>query len=109
MERIRHAGRPKPDPRGARRVPVKFQVKIRTWDLGVSHYGECTDLSVGGMTLRTSYVPRPQEEFEVCLLPPRIEGSQVKPFSARVRVMRCHEIERGQLYELGLSIIEVIQ
>lgn len=61
------------------------------------------------MTLRTAYVPQPQEEFEVFLLPPKLPGKPVKPFSARVRVMRCHEIERGKLYELGLSIIEVKQ
>lgn len=97
------------DQRSARRVPVSFRAKIKVADGQFSFYGECTDLSVGGMTLRTSYVPRPREEFEVYLLPPRQPGFPgVRPFSARVRVMRCHEIERNRLYEIGLSTLEVL-
>ena len=97
------------DTRSARRVPVRFKAKICPADFGLTQYGECTDLSVSGMTLRTSYVPQPQEEFEVYLVPPRIENCPVKPFVARVRVVRCHEIEHGQLYELGLLILEVLK
>ncbi len=96
------------DQRRARRVPVSFRAKIRVDGGQFAFYGECTDLSVGGMTLRTSYVPRPNEEFEVYLLPPQI-GSSVRPFSARVRVMRCHEVERNRLYEIGLATIEVLE
>lgn len=103
------AGRPRQDQRSARRVPVSIKAKIRTLDFGQVYYGECTDLSVGGMTLQTAYVPRPEEAFDVFLLPPRIAGSPAQPFSARVIVKRCHEIERGHLYELGLSIIEVLK
>lgn len=99
--------RPKQDQRSARRVPVNFRAKIRVEGGGFSFYGECTDLSVGGMTLRTSYVPRPHEEFEVYLLPPHI-GKSVRPFFARVRVVRCHEIERNRLYEIGLVTLEVL-
>lgn len=95
--------------RSALRVPVKFQAKICTENSGPTEYGECTDLSVGGMTLRTSYVPRLHEEFEVYLLPPRVGNAPVQPFAARVKVMRCHEVERGLLYELGLSILEVLK
>lgn len=101
-------GRPKPDQRSARRVPVNIPAKIRIGEFGQIYYGECSDLSVGGMTLRTEYVPRPEEELEVFLMPPRIQGEPAQPFSARARVTRCHEIERGQLYELGLIIIEVL-
>ena len=101
-------GRSRQDQRSAKRVPVSFRAKIKVEGDGYAFYGECTDLSVGGMTLRTNYVPRPNEEFEVFLLPPRVEGSSVRPFSARVRVMRCHEIERNRLYEIGLSTIEVM-
>ena len=97
------------DTRSALRVPVKFQAKICTDIPGPAEYGECTDLSVGGMTLRTSYVPCLHEEFEVYLLPPRVGNVPVQPFAARVKVIRCHELERGQLYELGLSILEVLK
>lgn len=101
--------KPWQDTRSARRVPVRFQAKICPPDFGLTQYGECTDLSVSGMTLRTSYVPRPEEEFEVYLVPPRIAREPVQPFAARVRVIRCHEIEHGQLYELGLLILEVLR
>ena len=97
------------DTRSARRVPVQFKAKIKTDYPGPTEYGECTDLSVGGMTLRTSYVPRLQEEFEVCLVPLRMSAAPVMPFSARVKVVRCHEIESGQVYELGLRILEVLK
>lgn len=97
------------DTRAARRVPVHFKAKITTDHPGPAEYGECTDLSVSGMTLRTSYVPRLDEEFEVCLVPPKVASGPVHPFTARVRVVRCHEIERGQCYELGLSILEVLK
>lgn len=102
-------GRPRQDQRSARRVPVSIKAKIRTRDFGQIYYGECTDLSVGGMTLQTSYVPRPEEEFDVFLMPPRIAGAPAQPFSARVQVRRCHQIEQGLLYELGLTIIEVLK
>lgn len=97
------------DARAARRVPVRFRAKITTDYPGPAEYGECTDLSVSGMTLRTSYVPRPQEEFQVCLVPPKVASGPVQPFSAKVKVVRCHEIERGQCYELGLAILEVLK
>lgn len=102
-------GRPKQDQRSTRRVPVNIKAKIRTLDFGQIYYGECTDLSVGGMTLQTSYVPRPDETLDVFLMPPRIAGAPAQPFSARVQVRRCHQIEAGLLYELGLTIIEVLK
>lgn len=104
-----NTGRPRQDQRSARRIPVRFPAKIRTRDFGQIFYGECTDLSVGGMTLQTIYVPHPDEELDVFLMPPRIAGSPAQPFSARVKVVRCHEIESGQCYELGLTILEVLK
>ncbi|HSC78912.1 MAG TPA: PilZ domain-containing protein [Chitinolyticbacter sp.] len=95
---------PKHEQRAALRIPVDCKVKIRTRDHGPSHYGICTDLSVTGMTIRTLFVPRPDEEFEVYVMPPAGQS----PLSARVRVRRCHEIERDKLYELGLAIVEIL-
>jgi hypothetical protein len=94
--------------RSARRVPVNCEVKLRFRGATPSQYGICTDLSIGGMTVRTSYVPRLEEVFDVLMMPPAVGGSR-KPFAATVRVRRCHELERGKLYELGLEIVEVLQ
>ncbi|UXY14414.1 PilZ domain-containing protein [Chitiniphilus purpureus] len=99
---------PPREQRSALRIPVDCKVKIRTLDFGPSHYGTCSDLSVSGMTLRTSYVPRPGEEFEVFVMPPRQGGSLREPLAARVRVVRCHELARGRLYELGLAIVQIL-
>ncbi|KAF0814272.1 hypothetical protein IGB42_01171 [Andreprevotia sp. IGB-42] len=98
------------DQRSAVRIPVKCQARIRTLELGLSYYGDCIDLSVTGMTIRSIFVPRPNEELEVCVMPPRQGGGLAAPLTARVRVVRCHEVEAGSgLYELGLEISEIVR
>lgn len=103
------SGRHQHELRRNRRVPVRFPAKIRTLDFGQVFYGECLDLSVDGMTLQTMYIPRLHEELDVYLMPPRIGAAPAKPFAARVKVMRCHELASHHRYELGLSILEVHQ
>ncbi|WP_348944514.1 PilZ domain-containing protein [Chitinibacter sp. FCG-7] len=95
------------DQRGALRVAVNCKVKIRPMDLGLPFYGECTDLSVTGMTVQTSYVPRPDEEFDIYVMPARTPGMRREPFSARVKVRRSHRLDMLSLYELGLEIVQV--
>mgnify|MGYP001558430318 FL=1 len=95
------------DQRGALRMLVKCKVKIRPMDLGMPFYGDCTDLSVTGMTVQTTYVPRPDEEFDIYVMPARTLALASEPFSARVRVKRSHRIEQDGLYELGLEIVMV--
>ena len=95
--------------RNARRIPMNCKVKLRFPGSSMPAYGTCTDLSVSGLTIHTSYVPRPDETFEVFVMPPHSGPGPRTPFAARVQVKRCHEVERGKLYELGLAIIEVLQ
>lgn len=95
--------------RTARRIPMNCKVKLRFKSSSMPAYGICTDLSVGGLTIRTSYVPRPDETFDVLVMPPVSGPGPRTPFAAQVQVKRCHEVERGKLYELGLAIIEVLQ
>ncbi|QLG88166.1 PilZ domain-containing protein [Chitinibacter bivalviorum] len=95
------------DQRGALRVSVSCKVKIRPMDLGLPFYGDCTDLSVTGMTVQTSYVPRPDEEFDIYVMPARAGNMRREPFSARVKVRRSHRLDSSSLYELGLEIIQV--
>ena len=102
-------GRYQHELRRNRRVPVRFPAKIRTLDFGQVFYGDCVELSVEGMTLQTMYVPRPDEELDVYLMPPRMGKAPAKPLSARVKVMRCHALNDDHRYELGLFILEVYQ
>jgi hypothetical protein len=95
--------------RAALRVPVLFQVRIRPEGISASFYGQCTDLSVTGMTLRSSFVPRPQEILEVHAVQPAVGRERARVFAARAQVVRCHELEAGKLYELGLAIQEILQ
>ncbi|XZG71632.1 PilZ domain-containing protein [Chitinibacteraceae bacterium HSL-7] len=99
---------PQIEQRAAVRVPVACKAKIRTLDFGPSFYGDCLDLSVTGMTLRSNFVPRPDEEFDVFLMPADTGIGPRTPFAARVRVVRSHELERGTLYEIGLTIVRVL-
>lgn len=95
------------DRRGALRVPMVCRARIKTLDVGGrSYYGECTDISVDGMAIRTDYVPQYLERFEVVILTPDIGGRAGEPLKALVEVRRCNEVERGRLYELGVAIIE---
>lgn len=96
------------DKRTSRRVPIECPARIRTLDLGPSYYGTCTDLSVKGLTVQSSFVPRPNEELEVTVVPPRAGDLASQPMTARVRVRRCHELEQGQTYEIGMEIVEVL-
>ncbi|AZN35033.1 PilZ domain-containing protein [Iodobacter ciconiae] len=95
--------------RDALRVPVKCKVKIRPLDYGSAYYGNCTDLSVTGLTVETSYVPRPDEQFDLFVMPPSDGTGPRVPLAVRVKVVRCHQMERGQMYELGLLILKVIR
>ncbi|MBM5575133.1 PilZ domain-containing protein [Deefgea sp. CFH1-16] len=97
------------DQRVALRMQVCCKVKIRPLGLGLPFYGECIDLSVTGMTIQTMYVPRPEEEFDIFIMPVQAFDLRNEPFSARVRVKRSHRVAALQLYELGLEIIQVYQ
>lgn len=94
--------------RTARRIPVDCPARIRTMDIGPTYYGSCKDLAVGGMTVHSSFVPRPDEELEITLLPPTANGRKPTPMVVRARVRRCHEVERGKCYEIGLEIMQVV-
>ncbi|CUA82333.1 MULTISPECIES: PilZ domain-containing protein [Gulbenkiania] len=97
---------PRSDRRVARRIRMGCKARIRSLNTGETHYGECTDLSVDGMALRTLFVPQFGERLHVLVLVPPVGGLPGRPLEARVEVRRCNEIERGRLYEIGVRIIE---
>lgn len=66
----------------------------------------CTDLAVGGLTLRSSYVPRAGEEFRVEVSSPD-QRRVFEPLNVRIVVRRCHQVEAGD-YEIGAEVIEIL-
>lgn len=95
--------------RTGRRVPIACPARIRSRrPEEPAAYGTCTELSVGGMTLQTSFVPLPDEKFEVTIRPPRGPGLTSPPMRALVQVRRCHVLETDRLYELGVQIVHIL-
>ncbi|WP_269532419.1 PilZ domain-containing protein [Chitinimonas sp. BJYL2] len=96
------------DKRAALRIPVSCPARIRTADIGPAFYGTCTDLSVTGLTIQSNFVPRHDELLEVTVMPPRTAKQAPVPMVIRARVRRCHELEPGVSYEIGLAIVEIL-
>ncbi|BAL26221.1 hypothetical protein [Azoarcus sp. KH32C] len=88
-----------------RRIPLGCQATIRLKS-GESIPAECVEISVGGMTLRSSYVPGQAEVLEVIIASP---GGQVArpPLVTRLEVKRCHALGQG-LYEIGGTTVRVV-
>ncbi len=93
------------DRRISRRLAMGCRARIKSLNTGETYYGECTDLSVDGMALRSSFVPQHNERLRVIVLGPSVGGVPGQPLEAEVEVRRCNEIERGKLYEIGTRII----
>ncbi|GGY05953.1 PilZ domain-containing protein [Paludibacterium paludis] len=93
------------DRRTSRRISMGCKARIKSLNTGETHYGECTDLSVDGLALRSSFVPQHKERLRVIVLAPSVGGMPGQPLEAEVEVRRCNEIERGRLYEIGTRII----
>lgn len=94
------------DRRRSRRVGVVCKARIKSPLTGQTHYGECTDLSVDGIALRSSYVPQFGEHLFVLVLTPPVGGMPGKPLEVEVEVKRCNEVERGLVYEIGAHIVK---
>ncbi|WP_293763218.1 PilZ domain-containing protein [uncultured Aquitalea sp.] len=92
--------------RRARRLQMGCKARIKSLHTGETHYGECVDLSVDGLSLRSSYVPQYGERLSIIVLAPAIGGLPGKQLEAEVEVRRCNEIQRGLIYEIGARIIE---
>jgi len=93
------------DRRHSRRLAMGCKARIKSLNTGETHYGECTDLSVDGLALRSSFVPQPKERLRVIVIAPSAGGMPGQTLDAEVEVRRCNEIERGRLYEIGTRII----
>ncbi|UTH73132.1 PilZ domain-containing protein [Chromobacterium sp. IIBBL 290-4] len=81
------------------------KARIKSLLTGETFYGECVDLSVDGMALRSAFVPQFGEKLNVIVLVPSVGGVAGKPFEAEVEVRRCNEVQRGLIYEVGVRIL----
>lgn len=75
------------------------------------HDGCCTELSVGGLTLRSNYVPALHEVVLVQVdQPPAGPGLAARQLRVRLEVRRCEALADGSefRYELGGRIVEVL-
>ena len=67
----------------------------------------CIELGVKGLTLRSTYVPSQNEQFEVRVYPPDGTNSGRPPFHALVEVKRCHAENHGD-YVIGAAVVRVL-
>lgn len=88
-----------------RRIPLGSAAWIRLDDTSEME-ASCIELSVGGMTLHSAYVPGESEEFEVVVESPEGRVSR-PPLVVRVVVRRCNAIEDG-LYEIGVETVRIV-
>ncbi|QEL54814.1 PilZ domain-containing protein [Chromobacterium paludis] len=93
------------DRRRGRRITMGCKARIKSLVSGQTYYGECVDLSVDGMALRSAFVPQFGEKLSVIVLVPGVGGTPGKPFEAEVEVRRCNEVQRGMIYEIGVRIV----
>ncbi|WP_142810555.1 PilZ domain-containing protein [Tepidiphilus olei] len=97
--------------RRERRIPLPGGIPARVLSpRGEVHDAVCFDLSVGGMALRTNYVPSAEEILAVQLEQPGgVHGMPGRPLRVRLEVRRCLGLEGGTWRcELGGRIVEVL-
>jgi hypothetical protein len=91
-----------PERRLDRRIPLGCAAAIHLPG-GDTVPAHCVELSIGGMTLHSSYVPGELEVLEVSVSSP----TGAAPLVARLEVKRCHAVGGGR-YEIGGAIVQVI-
>jgi hypothetical protein len=91
----------------ARRIRMAgCKARLKSLLTGEVFYGECFDLSVDGLSIRTAFVPQFGEVLEVMLRTPAVGSAMEKPLIVEAEVRRCNELEPGRLYEIGMAILE---
>lgn len=88
-----------------RRIPLGTPARILLVD-GSHVEALCVELSVGGLTLQSRYVPGEAKQLEVVVESP---GGRVTapPLHVRLSVKRCIALE-DQQFEIGGEIVEVL-
>ena len=97
--------------RRERRIPLPGGVPARLRSPGGDeHEAVCFELSVGGVALRTNYVPAASELLAVQIEQPGgVRGMPARPLRVRLEVRRCLGLEGGAWRcEVGGRIVEVL-
>lgn len=89
-----------------RRIALGCEARLFVGGRATPLEAVCTELSVGGLTVHASYVPRSGEILEVLVASPRSAIAR-PPLRLRATVRRCQRRESGD-YEIGLEIVEVL-
>lgn len=89
-----------------RRIPLGCAATI-CLPTGQRIPAECIELSIGGMTLHTNYVPGESEVLEVHVAAPQSGRIVQPPLVARLEVKRCHALGNGR-YEIGGTTVRVV-
>ncbi|QID19011.1 PilZ domain-containing protein [Nitrogeniibacter mangrovi] len=95
------------DRRSARRIPLGCDALIQAPHQNTRYEARCLEISTGGLTLESSYVPQLAEVLDVLVRQPD-GGVDRPPLHVRVEVKRCHRTESGQ-YQLGAQIVQVLK
>lgn len=95
------------DRRNSRRIPLGCDALIRPLNQPDTFEANCLEISTGGMTLETAYVPRVAEFLDVLVRQPD-GGVNRPPLHVRVEVKRCHRADSGK-YQLGAQIVQVLK
>ncbi|KAA3653433.1 PilZ domain-containing protein [Denitromonas sp.] len=98
---------PYDDRRATRRIPLGCNALIKPAGDTPAVPAHCVELSPGGMTLETAYVPSVAELLDVLVRQPD-GGLDRPPLHVRVEVKRCHRAESGK-YVLGAQIVQVLK
>lgn len=95
------------DRRTTRRIPLGCDALIQPPNQTQRFEAACLEISPGGLTLETDYVPRVSEVLDVLVHQPD-GGIDRPPLHVRVEVKRCHRTEEGK-YQLGAQILQVMK
>ena len=90
---------------GNKDVPPHCQGKLRSLITGQTYPALCYDVRITGMQVCIPYVPQLGERIELTIYPPDIGGRPSDPFTTEVEAVSCVELQRGELYQLGVNIV----
>ncbi|MBT0960916.1 PilZ domain-containing protein [Denitromonas iodatirespirans] len=99
--------KPYDDRRQTRRIPLGCNALIKPAGAAPAVEAQCIEISPGGMTLESDYVPSLAELLDVLVRQPE-GGVERPPLHVRVEVKRCHKAESGK-YVLGVQIVKVLR
>ena len=78
--------------RGFIRIKTDSKIEYRMMGSGETHYGECINLSAGGVLFTSQHDVAPGTLMEISIKP---EHAMVSPLDATIKVVRSQSTEKG--------------